>query len=143
MTTRDFYDFCLLMKNDSNILFIQNALHNSVYLGAFVLEGYVKILFIKSGAIRPRGEDNSSYGGHLNDGKMIERLASLHPSEFSSSILVNGHLKYPNKLLSSFYNINFRYEVYKWTDKSDCEVIQDEIKNIIEELNNLRLQGKI
>ena len=143
MTTRDFYNFCVLMKNDSNILFTNNALHNSVYLGAFVLEGYVKILLIKNGATKPKGMDSESYGGHLNDGKMVQRLSTLHPTEFSGSILVSGHTKYPNKLLSSFYHINFRYEVAQWTNTSDCQDVQNEINNIVEELNNLRMQGAI
>ena len=143
MTSREFYDFCVLMKNDSNILFANNAWHNSVYLGAFVLEGYVKILLIKNGATKPKGIDVESYGGHLNDGKMVQRWNSLHPTEFSSSILVSGHAKYPNKLLSSFYDIKFRYEVSQWVNEPDCQVVQNEIHNIAEELNNLRIQGVI
>ena len=145
MTSREFYDFCVLMKNDSNILFANNAWHNSVYLGAFVLEGYVKILLIKNGANTHQGTSNNSYGGHINSINcgMIQRLSTFYATEFSNSILATGHTKYPNKLLSNFYDINFRYEVSKWTNNVDCQDVQNEIINIIQELNNLRMQGKI
>lgn len=145
MTVSDFYHFCVLMKKDSNILFSSNAYHNSVYLGAFVLEGYIKILLIKSGANTVSGNGNNSYGGHIKgiNCAMIQRLNSLNPTEFSNSILVNGHIKYPFALLSNNYDINFRYEVLKWTNSVYSHTVQNEIEDIINELINLRIQGLI
>ncbi|RLA83300.1 MAG: hypothetical protein DRG78_04800 [Epsilonproteobacteria bacterium] len=139
MTKRNFYDFGLIMANDSNLLFNNNSLHNSVYLGAFVLEAYVKILFINNGAITPNGQRANSYGGHINDSKMVERLQSIYPNVFSSSILEPSDDKYPTTLLSSVYDINYRYEVDKWIDESTCQNIQDEVLEIYDALNDLRI----
>lgn len=138
MTKRKFYDLGLLMKNDSTVLFNINAYHNSVYLAAFVLESYIKILFIHNGANTPRGQRIDSYGGHINDGRMIQRLQTLHPNMFSGSILEQNHSRYPNYLMSNDYDINYRYEVDKWTDEPFCECVQNEILEIINEMNDLR-----
>jgi len=141
MTKQNFYDFAMMMSVDSKLLHNNNKLHNSVYLGVFVLEAYVKILLIDNGATTPRGIRDNSYGGHINDNKMIERLETLHPNVFSNSILMSNHDKYPNNILSDKYDINFRYEVDKWIDAIFCQDIQDEVNNVKIALNELRIQG--
>ena len=139
MTKQNFYNFAMMMGNDSNILYNSNSYHNSIYLGAFTLEGYIKILFIHKGANTPNGQSINSYGGHINDGKMIERLQSLHPDMFSGSILESSDNNYPHKLLSAEYDINFRYDVNKWTDVSLCQDIQNEILSIYDALHDFRI----
>lgn len=126
MTKQNFYDFGMMMKKDSNILFDEGSLHNSVYLGAFVLEAYVKILLI---------EENQNYYGHINSGNFINRLQSIHPEVFDNSTLNIS------KLLSSEYDINYRYEVDKWIDPVFCQEIQDEIEQVKNALQELRIDG--
>jgi len=126
MTKQKFYDFGIMMKEDSNILFDEGSLHNSVYLGAFVLEAYVKILLI---------EENQNYYGHINSGNFINRLQSIHPEVFDNSTLNIS------KLLSSEYDINYRYEVDKWIDPVFCQDIQDEIEQVKNALQRLRIDG--
>ena len=126
MTKQNFYDFGMMMKKDSNILFDEGSLHNSVYLGAFVLEAYVKILLI---------EENQNYYGHINSGNFINRLQSIHPEVFDNSTLNIS------KLLSSEYDINYRYEVDKWIDPVFCQDIQDEIEQVKNALQKLRIDG--
>ena len=126
MTKQNFYDFGMMMKKDSNILFDEGSLHNSVYLGAFVLEAYVKILLI---------EENQNYYGHINSGNFINRLQSIHPEVFDNSTLNIS------KLLSSEYDINYRYEVDKWIDPLFCQEIQDEIEQVKNALKKLRMDG--
>ena len=126
MTKQNFYDFGMIMKKDSNILFDEGSLHNSVYLGAFVLEAYVKILLI---------EENQNYYGHINSGNFINRLQSIHPEVFDNSTLNIS------KLLSSEYDINYRYEVDKWIDPLFCQEIQDEIEQVKNALQELRIDG--
>ena len=126
MTKQKFYDFGMMMKKDSNILFDEGSLHNSVYLGAFVLEAYVKILLI---------EENQNYYGHINSGNFINRLQSIHPEVFDNSTLNIS------KLLSSEYDINYRYEVDKWIDPLFCQEIQDEIEQVKNALQELRIDG--
>jgi len=132
MTKQDFYDFGIIMKNDSKLLFDNGRLHNSVYLGAFVLEAYIKILLIK---------ENKNYCGHINDGKMLERLMAVNPEVLSGSILETSHTNYPVKLFSNEYDINFRYKVNRWTDLTLCQTVQEEVLKIQVALNDLRTMG--
>ena len=132
MIKQEFYDFGIMMKNDSKLLYDGGRLHNSVYLGAFVLEAYIKILLIK---------ENKNYFGHINDGNMLERLMAVRPEVLSDSILEISHTDYPIKLFSNDYNINFRYEVDKWTDLTLCQTIQEEVLKIQTALNDLRTTG--
>lgn len=127
------------MKNDSNLLFNNMSHHNSVYLGGFVLEGYVKILLIKNGA------NEKDYFGHIKgcNCKIINRLNTLNPTELSSSILIEGNEKYPWALLSDKYDINFRYEISQWKNSIYCNRVQKEINDIINELNDLRIKGSL
>ena len=134
MTKEKFYDFAIMMKRDSSILFNNNSLHNSVYLGAFVLESYIKILLI---------DKNQNYFGHLNDNRMLERLRAISPESFSNTILDLNDLRYPTKLLSAEYNINYRYEIDKWTKQIFCQKVQREIEFIKDDLQRLRIDGVI
>ncbi len=134
MTKKQFYDFALMMKKDSNILFKNEAYHNSVYLAGYVLEGYIKIFLLDENNYR-------NHYGHLNDGKLLERLKTFNPEFFENSILNEDNINYPQNLLSDKYNINFRYEVDKWTDLKFCEKVHNEILKIEEELIRLRLEG--
>ena len=125
MTKQKFYDFGIMMKEDSNILFDEGSLHNSVYLGAFVLEAYIKILFMK---------ENQNYYGHISS-NFINRLETIYPEVFSDSTLNIS------KLISSEYDINYRYEVDKWIDPVFCQEIQDEIEQVKNALQKLRMDG--
>ena len=133
MTKQEFYEFSELMAKDSKILFNQNAYHNSVYLGAFVLEAYIKILLIKNGSTK--------YFGHINSGNFLQRLENISPSEFNNSILRRGDLSYPTKLLSEEYDINYRYDVKRWSSKDFAENIQAEVIQIQTALAKLRIDG--
>jgi len=133
MTKQEFYDFSELMAEDSEILFNKNAYHNSVYLGAFVLEAYIKILLIKNGSTK--------YFGHINSGNFVQRLEDISPSEFNNSILRTGHSSYPSKLLSEDYDINYRYEINKWSDEDFAQDIQAELVKIETALTKLRIDG--
>ena len=134
MTKENFYDFAIMMREDSNILFDNNSLHNSVYLGAFVLEAYIKILLI---------DKNQNYFGHINDNRMIERLKTISPENFSNTILDLNNSNYPTNLLSEEYDINYRYEIYKWIDIEFCQKIQIEIEQIENDLKRLKIDGVI
>lgn len=90
-TTKSFYDFAKCMKNDSNLLFANNRLHNFVYLGAFVLEAYIKIILLHK---------QSNYIGHINDRdnkflKKLETIKTTHPEFFENSILNENNDNYP------------------------------------------------
>jgi len=47
-TKKDFYNFGMMMVEDSKILYENNSLHNSVYFAVFALEAYLKIKLIIS-----------------------------------------------------------------------------------------------
>jgi hypothetical protein len=136
MTKEGFYKFGIMMANDSKLLFDDNRLHNSVYLGAFVLEAYIKIILIIK---------NSNYMGHINDRNnnflnKLETIKSIHPEFFENSILKEEHSNYPRNILSEEYDINFRYEVDRWTDATFCQDVQNEVSYIQRELSELRIQ---
>ena len=134
MRKEEFYNFAIMMKRDSSILFDNNSLHNSVYLGAFVLEAYIKILLIGK---------NQNYFGHVNDNRMLERLRAISPESFSNTILNSNDPHYPTNLLSEEYNINYRYEVDRWREERFCQEIQNEINQIKNDLDRLRVDGVI
>ena len=136
MTKQNFYDFALMMKRDSNILFENNSLHNSVYLGGYVLEGYIKILLIHK---------DINYYGHINDKnnnflKKLDIIKSSDSELFGNTILEDNSEKYPNNLLSDVYDINFRYDINKWTDGNFAQDIQNEIEYIYENLVDLKIE---
>lgn len=133
MTKENFYDFGVMMKNDSVMLFNNGSLHNSVYLGAFVLESYIKILLIHNNA--------ENYFGHICNSRFVNRLNTISPESFDNSILSSNNSDYPSKLLGDDYDINYRYEVDKWTDPTFSQVVQDEVIKIYNALNNLRVTG--
>ena len=144
-----FYDFGLLMKKDSKVLFSDNCLHTSVYLAGYVLESYIKILLIVNGSVSRQG--NTGYGGHVNSGNFVNWLMTINPTSFNSSILFSNHDKYPKKLLEgasnntceSKWDINGRYEVDRWVDSSFSTCIQTEIDIIENELVKMKLDGVI
>ena len=128
MTKEDFYDFAKLMYNDSKILFDKKSYHNSVYLGAFVLEGYIKYLILKN---NPDGD----FYGHINESnfmRKVARLLDIALPEDGISILKQGYDFYPENLFSSKYDINYRYEVdiNKWNNQEFAQKIQNEIRPI-------------
>ena len=137
MSKQNFYDFAMMMANDSKLLFEANRLHNSVYLGGYVLEAYIKIILI---------DKNSNYYGHINDKdnkflKKLNRVKRNYPDFFDNNILNENNDNYPSHILSEEYNINFRYEIDKWSDVIFCQNIQNEIEKIQIALNELRIQG--
>ena len=151
MTKLKFYDFSIMMKENSKILFDADRNHTSVYLAGYVLEGYVKILLIHNGATTHQGNSNSSYGGHINNPNFINRLNAIDPHIFSNSILNQSNDSYPKYLLNGDglvnskdeWNINYRYEIQRWTDTNFAQNIQNEINNIQEALAHLRIDGVI
>jgi len=137
MNKQNFYDFAIMMANDSKLLFEANRLHNSVYLGGYVLEAYIKIILI---------DKNSNYYGHINDKdnkflKKLERIKSTNPELFEDSILNQNNDNYPSNILSQEYNINYRYEIERWIDEEFCQNVQNEINSIKMALNELERQG--
>jgi len=149
MTKQNFYDFAIMMKENSNILFNSSRNHTSIYLAGYVLEGYIKILLINEGATTYQGSNNNSYGGHVNSSNFINRLNSINPTVFSGSILNPANANYPQFLINGDgvanskdeWNINYRYEVSRWTDRSFAQNIQNEIENINTALAQLRIDG--
>lgn len=145
----DFYDFGLLMRKDSEVLFSDNRLHTSVYLAGYVLESYIKILLIVNGSGFRNGF--AGYGGHVNSGNFVNRLMTIEPTVFNNSILFTTDDNYPTKLLNgastdiceSQWDINGRYEVNRWVDSSFSSCIQTEINNIESKLINMKLDGVI
>ena len=137
------------MKNNSNVLFNNRCTHTSVYLAGYVLESYIKILLINNGATKYKGNDNNSYGGHINSHNFLTRLYSINPIQFSNSILSSPNAKYPTNIINgitsdpskSGWNINYRYDTDKWTDTIFASNIQDEIETINNEIINLRIDG--
>lgn len=151
MTKENFYDFSMMMKKNSKILFEAGRNHTSVYLAGYVLEGYVKILLIHKGATTHQGNTISSYGGHINNSNFINRLNSIDPSMFNNSILNQSDTNYPQYLLNGDgavnskdeWDINYRYETQRWTDRNFAQNIQDEIENIEVALAQLRIDGVV
>ena len=144
LTKQEFYDFALMMKKDSNILFKKNSYHNSVYLAGYVLEGYIKIILIKY--------NNPDFRNHLNSKDLLDKVKDLnilYPEIFENSILIQGNHNYPNKLFNgggnnsskSKWNIKSRYKINHWTDASFCQIVQNELEIIQQELVNLELDG--
>ncbi len=139
------------MKKNSKILFEANRNHTSVYLAGYVLEGYVKILLIDNGATTYQGNSSSSYGGHINNSNFINRLNTIDPVIFSNSILNQTNMNYPQYLLNGDgvvnskdeWNINYRYEIQRWTDRNFAQNIQNEIEKIEIALTNLRIDGVV
>jgi hypothetical protein len=142
LTKQEFYDFALMMKKDSNILFENEAFHNSVYLAGYVLEGYIKMLLVHNGADTYRGNGKKSYGGHLNDSKLLERLKTFYPETFNTSICQENTDKYPENLLDkNKYDIKSRYKINHWIDIKFCQIVQNEILKIEQELIRLKRDG--
>jgi len=146
MTKQQFYDFAMLTKEDSNLLFENNKLHNSTYLGGYVLEAYIKIILIHY--------DNPDFKNHLgsyNLSKKLQELFSLYPELFDNSILIQNNQHYPKNLFNgggnnstkASWKSNFRYDINKWSDSSFCEKVQKELEIIEEELSKLKLDGVI
>jgi hypothetical protein len=151
MTKESFYNFSIMMKENSKILFKANRNHTSVYLAGYVLEGYVKILLIHKGATTHLGNTISSYGGHIHNSSFINRLNSIDPVMFSNSILNQADSNYPQNLLNGDgvanskdeWDINYRYEINRWTDRNFAQNIQNEIEHIEVALAQLRIDGVV
>lgn len=145
MTKQEFYDFGIMMKKNSNILFDNNQKHTSVYLAGYVLEAYIKIILIDKG--------ESDYIGHLGDSDFLnkfKRIITLYP-EFSNNILQTNNTDYPKRLFDgqgnnttkASWKIKHRYKVNNWTDEEFCQNIQSEVVKIHSALNDLRITGMI
>jgi len=146
---KKFYSFSQLMAKDSDILYRNEAWHSSVYFAGYVLEGYIKFLLIKGGAKTYKGNGDNSYGGHINSLSFINRLSSTNPNLFNSSLLEQSNLNYPELLLNGRNNnigedkwdINYRYEVNRWTNQMFAEDVQLEVYNIKQALALARIDG--
>lgn len=145
MTKQNFYDFSMMMKENSKILFEANKNHTSVYLAGYVLEAYIKIILLS------KGEEN--YIGHLGDSEFLnkfKRVIAIHP-EFSDNILQENHIHYPKKLFNgggnnttkASWKIKYRYKVENWTDRNFAQNIQNEIGNIEVALTKLIIDGVV
>lgn len=145
MTKQKFYEFAIMMRENSKILFENDKKHTSVYLGGYVLEAYIKILLIS------KGEDD--YIGHLGDSeflKKFKRIISLHP-ELADNLLQETSLSYPkclfngrgNNTTKASWKIGHRYQVENWTDQTFCQNIQAEVDIVETALNHLRIDGKL
>lgn len=146
MTKKEFYDFAIMMKENSNILFQSERNHTSIYLAGYVLEAYIKIILIHHG--------ESAFEGHLGDNIFLNkfrRLNSLYPDFFSNSILEESNINYPKKLFNgggnnttkASWKIKHRYNTDCWTDNNFTNGIQLEIEKIKEALERLRIEGVI
>jgi len=146
MTKENFYDFAIMMKENSNILFEKNKNHTSIYLAGYVLEAYIKIILIH------HNEDD--FIGHLGDSDFLNkfrRLITLYPEFFSNSILEESNINYPKKLFNgggnntskASWKIGYRYKINCWTDNSFANAIQLEILEIEKELKKLEMTGVI
>jgi len=149
MTTskKDFYDFAQLMAKDSNILYENDALHNSVYFAGYVLEAYIKIILIHY--------KDENFMGHLGEKDFLDKINrliedNLYPNFFDTSILKEKSKQRPKKMFDGSdsttkvkWNIDSRYKVTHWTDKKFAEDIQKELKNIRTALAKLRIDGVI
>ena len=143
MTKRNFYDFAIMMKENSKILFDHDKNHTSVYLAGYVLEAYIKILLLH------KAEPN--YEGHLGDSNFLNKfkqILAIHP-EFADNILQETSDDYPkflfngqgNNTTKASWKIGHRYIVSNWTDDRFCQNIQSEIVKIETALSYLRING--
>jgi len=143
MTKEEFYNFAIMMKEDSKILFEGNRNHTSIYLAGYVLEGYIKVLLLSKG--------EEEYIGHLGDSQFLNkfrRIIALYP-ELSDNILQENHTDYPKKLFNgggnnttkASWKIEHRYKVDSWTNRDFAQNIQAEIENIERALVQLILDG--
>ena len=139
----DFYKFAISMKESSNTLFERKKYHSSVYLGVYVLEGYIKIILLH--------KDSPDYRGHLGDKDFLKRfrqILDLYP-EFSDNILQPSHPSHPKRLFNgqgnnttkAAWNINHRYRIDNWTDSNFCESVQQELEGLRSALSSLRIDG--
>lgn len=145
MTKQKFYEFAIMMRENSKILFENDKKHTSVYLGGYVLEAYIKILLIS------KGEDD--YIGHLGERDFLKKfrtIISLHP-EFADNLLQETSQNHPkclfngsgNNTTKASWKIGHRYQVENWTDQTFCQNIQSEIDIVETALNHLRIDGKL
>ena len=147
MSKQNFYDFAMMMANDSKLLFEANRLHNSVYLGGYVLEAYIKILLLNS------GHQYKEIKQHLGDEKFkvkIKRLLAFYPELFENSLLFQKNKNiYPkslfnggsNKITEAKWNVNQRYNKNQWSEESFCKEIQKELENIKKALIRIQREG--
>ncbi|MFK5975881.1 MAG: hypothetical protein QM493_05185 [Sulfurovum sp.] len=141
MTKEEFYKFGIMMQENSNILFVNNKYHTSVYLGGYVLEAYIKMILIYKG--------KEDYIGHLGDSEFLNKFRSVistHP-EFSDNILQTTNINYPKMLFNgqgnnttkASWKIEHRYKVDNWTDETFCQKVQLEVQNIKSSLMEIRI----
>ena len=66
---------------------------------------------------------------------------NMTKQEFNNSILKRGYSYCPSKLLSEEYDINYRYEVNRWSTRDFAEGIQLEMTDVKRALAQLRIDG--
>ena len=118
----------MMMVKDSQLLYANGRLHNSVYFAVFALEAYIKIILIKN------GKKHRKEGGHISDNyiRYTTRMLQDIPDIFDDSLFFN---------MINKYNINCRYKIEEWIDPIKCKNIQNELKIVNNKLNDFRING--
>ena len=143
MTKQEFFDFAIMMRENSKILFNEDRYHTSVYLAGYVLEAYIKIILIHKG--------ENEFKGHLGDSDFLRRfrqIITLYP-EYSDDLLQEANCDYPKHLFNgqgnntskASWKIEHRYKVINWTDSNFGQNVQDEIDKVQIALHKLQIDG--
>lgn len=146
MTKQNFYDFGITMANDSKLLYNNGKYHNSVYIGGYILESYIKIILLNN------NYQYEEIKQHLGDKELVDkinRLISFYPELFENSLLIKEDRNYPkfffnggsNKTHQSKWNVNQRYNIIQWSEENFCQKIQKEIAEIEKALIRIQREG--
>ena len=111
----------------------------SVYLAGYVLEGYLKILYL----IGAEGEEDlytHECRGLLDD---IKKIRSLFPGtiEIDTYLELEDKIKRLLKGTQAYpaWHPKKRYEISTWDSRSHSEKIQGEIEKIMDKIQDLKL----
>jgi len=143
MTKQEFFDFAIMMRENSKTLFNEDRCHTSVYLAGYVLEAYIKIILLHKG--------ENAFEGHLGDTHFLQKfrhIISLYP-EYSDDLLQESNCDYPKHLFNgqgnnttkASWKIGHRYKVENWTDSDFGQNVQNEIDKVQNALQKLQIDG--
>lgn len=140
-----FVEFAMYMGESSLELIEKGKYHSGVYLGGYLLEGYLKDFLIN----RMKYEEKDIFV-HLNQEKVkkvilhkeVEEFLRINMDLLTDSLLANTHSNYPKLLIEGGENnetqkrwdVHERYNIKQWSEKEYALKIKEELQNILSEI---------